>query len=509
MASSLDYQSLETFIKHTLSSLSNLGKEPLAYGTEYVLQNSNREPYTSGYFVEFGVYSGRTINIIAERIKPRVVYGFDCFDGLPEDWRPEFRKGAFATRQIPNVHPNAYLVKGYFDVSIPIFRTSVLKDSELALVHVDCDLYSSTKTIFSELKKNIVPGTMICFDELIGYPNYENHEIKALYEFILDSDFFIRVHGTCAQFNGNANHQNSEMQRVLIEITPRTELLPVLSRDISRKLAVPANFLYPVVVLIPFGRKDTVSILKRYIDHYAPLFSEIVFWKNTSNESDLEYLKTLEEEKNPKYRFYHEEKGGLSGVYRMYNNFREKNTLYLKIDDDIVYLDNIQDLLNFAVKERNKYSIYSANVINSLNLPHMHQRIGAYPPEPFIKYPGPHHPELFDSNLVHDLHKNFLQLASRNELDLFRGFDRFVFIQRERMNINCFCYWGEDITDEELRGLNHEDEAHFSHVFRAIQGRYPVVVGKTLAVHYSFRTQKALKWGEYINEYKILSEKIL
>ena len=34
------------------------------------------------------------------------------------------------------------------------------------------------------------------FDELINYPEFENHEIKALYEFLLETDDFIMCEST-------------------------------------------------------------------------------------------------------------------------------------------------------------------------------------------------------------------------------------------------------------------------------------------------------------------------
>jgi hypothetical protein len=49
---------------------------------------------------------------------------------------------------------------------------------------VDCDLYSSTKTIFDLLGHLIYSGTIIIFDELIGYRFWRRHEYKAWMEFV-------------------------------------------------------------------------------------------------------------------------------------------------------------------------------------------------------------------------------------------------------------------------------------------------------------------------------------
>jgi hypothetical protein len=55
---------------------------------------------------------------------------------------------------------------------------------EIALLHIDCDLYSSTQSVFSYLHKKIVPGTLIVFDEYFNYPTWERHEYAAFQEYV-------------------------------------------------------------------------------------------------------------------------------------------------------------------------------------------------------------------------------------------------------------------------------------------------------------------------------------
>ena len=48
-----------------------------------------------GPILEFGVATGRTINHLAS-LTAEQIYGFDSFEGLPEDWRTGYSKGRFA-----------------------------------------------------------------------------------------------------------------------------------------------------------------------------------------------------------------------------------------------------------------------------------------------------------------------------------------------------------------------------------------------------------------------------
>jgi hypothetical protein len=138
-----------------------------------------------GLICEFGVYRGDTINHIASLIDG-TVHGFDSFEGLPEDWRGGFEQGAFRCGQLPSVRSNVVLHKGLFDESMPQFLLD--HSQNIAFMHVDCDLYSSTRGIFDLLRDRIVPGTVIQFDEFLNYPGWQQGEYKAFSEFCLTSN---------------------------------------------------------------------------------------------------------------------------------------------------------------------------------------------------------------------------------------------------------------------------------------------------------------------------------
>jgi hypothetical protein len=137
----------------------------------------------NGLFCEFGVYQGHTLNYIARQIKGKI-YGFDSFKGLPEDWRDDFPAGAFAltSQTLPKCEQNAELIIGWFNETLPQF---VLQYRDpIAFLHIDCDLYSSTKTIFKTIGEQLVPGSVIVFDEYFNYPGWQEHEYRAFIEFV-------------------------------------------------------------------------------------------------------------------------------------------------------------------------------------------------------------------------------------------------------------------------------------------------------------------------------------
>ena len=147
----------------------------------YILKN--KYITIDGLWLEFGVYKGSSIRQISKYTK-KTIYGFDSFEGIPDDWYC-VKKGYFSLNGIiPKIQEkNIKLIKGLFNDTLPQFVKEHVKE-KIAFLHIDSDLYCSASTILTELQDLIIPGTIIIFDELINYPNYENGEFKAFYEFI-------------------------------------------------------------------------------------------------------------------------------------------------------------------------------------------------------------------------------------------------------------------------------------------------------------------------------------
>jgi len=131
-----------------------------------------------GLVLEFGVATGRTLNHFARLLPNKTVHGFDGFDGLPEDWTSRMPKGFFARKNLPQVRNNCELVVGWFNDTLPRF-VPLCRGAPIALLHVDSDLYSSAVTVLNNLKDQIVPGTVIIFDEYMNYPGWQLDEFRA------------------------------------------------------------------------------------------------------------------------------------------------------------------------------------------------------------------------------------------------------------------------------------------------------------------------------------------
>jgi hypothetical protein len=137
----------------------------------------------NGLFLEFGVYKGNSINRFAG-LKPNVTfYGFDTFSGLPETWTLGAKAGAINAGGKPPVRDNVRLIEGLFADTLPKFLAEHAGE-KILFMHIDCDIYSSTKTIFDLTKGRLAPGAIIIFDEYFNYPGWQQQAYQAFMEFV-------------------------------------------------------------------------------------------------------------------------------------------------------------------------------------------------------------------------------------------------------------------------------------------------------------------------------------
>jgi len=154
-----------------------------------------------GLFAEFGVFEGKTLRMIKQKMRKymidRPLYGFDSFEGLPEDYTPYYVKGKFKMdsmqyeklkRYVMHAKSGMEIVPGYFEDTLEAFL--VKHPGHFAFVHMDADLYSSTKFVLDVLMTHyrLVPGTVIQFDEmfLVGQDDdmWYYDEFQAWNEFV-------------------------------------------------------------------------------------------------------------------------------------------------------------------------------------------------------------------------------------------------------------------------------------------------------------------------------------
>jgi len=168
--------SAQYFLRHMLLAENLIERESLI---RFAMERCSVE----GLVLEFGVYAGRSLRVIAG-CTSQPVYGFDSFQGLPEDWTSQQKRGRFDLEgKVPKFEEaNVRLVQGWFNETLPTFLAQ--HPDPVRFLHMDCDLYRSAATVFAHIGTRIVSGSVILFDEYFNYPGWEQHEFRAFQEFV-------------------------------------------------------------------------------------------------------------------------------------------------------------------------------------------------------------------------------------------------------------------------------------------------------------------------------------
>ncbi|KAB2812265.1 TylF/MycF/NovP-related O-methyltransferase [Pimelobacter simplex] len=130
-------------------------------------------------YLEFGVFQGSSLRHWVEMNQhpESRFFGFDSFEGLPENWKRfdgRMVKAHFDVNgALPDIQDDRLsFVPGWFQETLDLFLEKFDHDPQRQLVvHVDSDLYSSALYVLTRLDALLVPGTIVLFDEFSSVLN--------------------------------------------------------------------------------------------------------------------------------------------------------------------------------------------------------------------------------------------------------------------------------------------------------------------------------------------------
>lgn len=165
-----------------------------------------------GDILEFGVFGGLSLALLAQahafdpKGMSRRIVGYDSFRGLPPSeeshtrwkegdcarihaWHPTLKLGDRVTADvICDLFRRCQLEAPLLEVGLfqdTIRRTVPEKFRSAAVVHIDCDMYESTRVVLEGLSPILQEGTVLLFDEWFSYKgNPGKGEARAFFEFL-------------------------------------------------------------------------------------------------------------------------------------------------------------------------------------------------------------------------------------------------------------------------------------------------------------------------------------
>ncbi|MBR5455909.1 MAG: hypothetical protein IKU76_03035 [Bacteroidaceae bacterium] len=245
---------------------------------------------------------------------------------------------------------------------------------------------------------------------------------------------------------------------------------------------------FKIVVNTAAGRRQNMQYLVPYI-----LRSDIVdrydIWINTHNTVDIEFFKQLA--KNfPKVNLVWQpdnEVNGISTINAFYKDCTDKDTIYFKLDDDVVWMEPglIEKMVEFRVSNPEPFLVTPLVINNALStyLLYIHRKISLN--QEFSIQKARH---IFwkKGRFAYELHTWFLRvIEERSWNKLFVGSKE---MGMTRFSINAILWFGKEMA--KFNGnVTGDDEEFLSCIYPTLQGKSNLWNGDAIVAHYSFGPQ--------------------
>jgi len=155
-----------------------------------------------GDYLEFGVFNGSSLGtafLTAKKmnVKSMRFFGFDSFKGLPKSTDEEddvLQKGFYACSfekmqeclKRRDINPkNIIWINGWYNETLNDKTIKKYKIKKIGIVFIDCDTYSSSKTVLDFLAPLITEPVILCLDDWKLY----NMDIKGTGEYRSFNEF--------------------------------------------------------------------------------------------------------------------------------------------------------------------------------------------------------------------------------------------------------------------------------------------------------------------------------
>lgn len=243
------------------------------------------------------------------------------------------------------------------------------------------------------------------------------------------------------------------------------------------------------IVVTPAGRKRYMELLLKHLKCQREAFDEWHLWLNTTVQEDINWMQSLIPTHSSFIKLINapgsNPKEGNWNIHRFFPMYTDLNTVYLRLDDDVVWLE--PDFLEkmFSRREEDKSSfLVSANVVNNAICSHLVSKSGVIRP---CGYECMDHIGWKDPKYAEHVHRTFLNCVKIDALHSWKFNDK-ILEKGKRISINGISWRGD--TFAKFRGQVGRDEEKWLTV-EAPPSWGPVVVnGSAICVHFAFCTQR-------------------
>ena len=269
-----------------------------------------------------------------------------------------------------------------------------------------------------------------------------------------------------------------------------------------------------IISVTPAGRKRYLEILVEYLLCNRHIIDEHHWWLNTSDKNDIAYIEEITAQYPEFFRIIRgdwafDRNSRTHSIYHFFKFCTESDTVYVRLDDDLVWVDNdtIEKMVKCKLENPEAFLVF-ANIVNNSLSSFLYQRLGIIPYDSLesrVNYDCMDEVGWKDSKFAEHLHRFFLKKLEQRTLSDFYYPNWKLF--SERASINAICFTGEDmlnaysfITEAEEHDLTVEIPKQFN--------RYNLICGDALASHFAFYIQREyLDSTDLLEKYYALAQK--
>lgn len=266
---------------------------------------------------------------------------------------------------------------------------------------------------------------------------------------------------------------------------------------------------YRVVCVTPAGRRRYLKILVPYVLASREI-DEYHLWLNTIEEEDLQYLHKLKHD-FPQIRLVEPpavvpSNDVFKGIPQFFRYCVEADTIYIRMDDDIVYMepDFVHKLLRFRI-DNPEYFLIFPNIINNALCSYIQAKRKA------IIADAPIYPWCMDrvawlnARFAEELHRSFLRSVANGQVEWWYFGVRILAFTW--FSINCMSWFGRDFRHFGGEVVGNEEE-FLTIVKPSEMGRVNCIYGDAIVSHFAFYVQRShLDSTDLLARYASLQER--
>jgi hypothetical protein len=246
-----------------------------------------------------------------------------------------------------------------------------------------------------------------------------------------------------------------------------------------------------VIVISIAGEKPTMECQFQYILKEKNVIDKFIIFANTQNQQSIEWFQELEKEYpnfiEIDFLPFGSNIGSWDSIGLFARNCTDPNTIYIRIDEDVVYFSEnfFYNLANESYNNKNTFIVFPY-IFNNTIMDYYIQNQGLYEDLPFFEYNTFCETTWRNGEVAIRKHEYVFNKVIGN--NSFKIPNSIIETNYPRISVNCFSFKGGM---GDWSGIVHGNEEEFFSInLPRSLGLPPLITNSCHCAHYAYHTQR-------------------